>query len=439
MGRSRNAPRRVKLEIGGKIKITDIDLETRHAIKDSLKIKNPSYQQAIRANPKARYALSEYINYYEEKGLRDIGPLFVPRGTLGRLVAYATGRRIEIEQTSAVVTRPEPALGALPSINPRDYQRGVVESCVQFTQGVLELDTGFGKTVIGLELARQNWQRTLIIVPKLDLLSQWQREAKTHFDYEVGIFQGKTFSPKEISVGTVQSVQKFVRMYPWFAESFGCIIVDECHLFTSKQRMDLIGQFPAMYRYGLTATSRRSDGQGEAINFLFGPKLLSRKMERAHPTVEIHQFKGKIFVQEYAEMINEQVRNDERNWMIAKLVEFERNQGRKVLVLTKRVEHYEEIRRRLSSAATCFSLDSGAKREERAEFLEGARNGTINFDCLLGTLFSSCSRHRHSKSGHSRLSRRSQKRCTRGTERWSYPSPVQRQARSKDYRHRRHK
>jgi superfamily II DNA or RNA helicase len=70
-------------------------------------------------------------------------------------------------------------------------------------------------------------------------------------------------------------------------KKFGCIIVDECHLVFkgdgNKMRMfnGVISQFPAYYRFGLTASEHRSDGLIESMFHILGPKLY--EVEQSDP------------------------------------------------------------------------------------------------------------------------------------------------------------
>jgi superfamily II DNA or RNA helicase len=85
----------------------------------------------------------------------------------------------------------------------------------------------------------------------------------------------------------------------------------------------------------------------------------------------------------YAEMIDEMIHNDSRNTLISGLALGEILKGRKVLILTKRIEHYKEIRKRLPDSDGILMADS--TDEELAERLEELRQDKKDFNCIIGT------------------------------------------------------
>ena len=351
------------------------------AIKHQLKLRNPTYEQAIRTNPRARYVLSEYIKYYRET---QHGCLILGRGNEGAIRTYAD--RINHEIKTIDCRHEQPCTTPITtSITLRDYQRGVVSAALHKDSGMLRLDTGFGKTIIGIELIGRLRQRTLIIVPKLDLLNQWIHEIKQWTDIKtVGVIQGKNVDIQDITVATVQSLGKQIDRGTLSRTSFGCVLVDECHGFTTPKRRVLLESIPSRHCYGLTATARRSDGQGEALRWIFGDVLVDRKLPRATPTIRLAKYHGHIMMQEYADMITEQVEDTDRNLFITNIVQTEINKGRKILVLTKRVNHYEQIAEGLD-ADGIIPFGSGQKKKERDELLRSLRKGTREYSCILGT------------------------------------------------------
>ena len=73
----------------------------------------------------------------------------------------------------------------------RDYQQEALDAWVESNRrGVLELPTGAGKTVIALAAIADTGTPTLVVVPTIDLLEQWQRELETEFDAPIGRLGG---------------------------------------------------------------------------------------------------------------------------------------------------------------------------------------------------------------------------------------------------------
>ncbi len=370
----------IKAIIGGELVFPSLDPATRKALKKALELPNPAYQVAIRTNPRAKYALSPFIRYWKE--LSD-GTLIVPRGVLDRLKTYAekTGQELDLkdEQTKAFILEDR----APARIDLRAYQQGVAEHILVDSEGVAELGTAWGKTILGCQLIDKLKQKTLIIVPKIDLANQWEREVKRFLpDYSVGVISGKQMSIGDVTIATMQTLSRRVAADIMKKDEFGMIIADECHGFVSEIARKTIGHFTAKYRYGLTATCRRTDEQGEAIHFLFGPTLVKRELPRSAPHVVVVRNEEHIWADEYAQMIEAQTQSAPRNQLIVKVINAEIANGRRILVLTKRVEHYKVLQEMLNHQEA-YCLSSDMKRQEREELL--TRLQVEPFSVLFGT------------------------------------------------------
>ena len=49
-------------------------------------------------------------------------------------------------------------------------------------------------------------RKTLNLVHTQELLKQWKSQIKKHLGIDVGIIQGSTFNPKDVTIGMMQSV-----------------------------------------------------------------------------------------------------------------------------------------------------------------------------------------------------------------------------------------
>jgi superfamily II DNA or RNA helicase len=363
----------------GVLTITGLPQKELEAIKRGLEIPDPTYQMAIKRNPRSRYYLSPVKKYYVQ---RKDSTLVIPVGVQWRVQDYLQRSRIGFTVDDQTSRRPVQFANR---ILERDYQIGIVEALRDAGGGVARLDTGFGKTLIALKLASLLGQRTLIIVPTIDLLNQFIYEAKKWTDASVS----RLGSSANIVVETIQTLQRrLFHDHEAVGESFGCVIADECHRYVSEKAWQVFSQLGCAYRYGFTATARRTDGQGEAIGFLFGPTVVERKIPRAVPQVNVVSFEGKIAYGEYHEIIESQSKNRERNEKIVTIVRELVHSKRKILVLTKRIEHYETLRTSLSrsiDASRIVSIDSDNGRKERQEKLHALRNQIDSYDVLLGT------------------------------------------------------
>lgn len=367
------------IKIAGKIQVHGASHETIKWIASQLQIPNQSYQQAIRRNPKARYFLSEYISYFSHYKIDKV--ITVPRGFINQLTEYAEKNSIEYTIEDQRTFSPSQFVS---TIKLRPYQETIPELLAKNDQGIIRLDTGFGKTIIAIRLAEILGQKTLFIVPTIDLLNQFVYEIKKWTDQVPGIIQGKKCDVQTLTVATLPSLRNRIRDGQLTGNEFGTVFVDECHKVVPEKSNRVIQTFSAYYRFGLTATLGRSDGQGGAIHFMFGDRLCNHTIPRAAPLVQIKEFTGYIPVEEYSDMIHNQVRNMERNWMIKNVVEDQLRKGRRVLILTKRVKHYEQLSGYFPMWRT-YQMRSDTKKQHRATLLKGLRDGSIDYNLLLGT------------------------------------------------------
>lgn len=351
-----------------------------------MKLRNPAYYKALRRNPRLRYSphFKEFFYYYEIE--RTSGDLILPRGCFGRLDRFfqTNGAMPDVSYDTVDLAVRHESRG----LQLRPYQEGVAEAAAGHHTGIFRLDTGFGKTIVALKVMENLGQKTLIIVPKLDLLTNFTNEYRKYFGKEPGVIQGKDFSIKDCTVATAQSLRKRIIANAISPEEFGAVICDECHLFVPEKTRGVVEHFKATYRFGFTATARRSDEQGEAIKFIFGDILIDRKMPRATPQVEIIEHDGKIPMVEYADMIEYQTQLAGRNDLIVEKVVAEAVAGRKILVLTKRVSHYErlaeKIEQRIGNTGV-YQFSSRLKKTERDEILSGLKTGTRSLRVIFGT------------------------------------------------------
>ena len=138
-------------------------------------------------------------------------------------------------------------------------------------QGVVVLPTGGGKTVVGLEAIRRLAETTLIVVPTLDLLTQWREalEVLLHVP-EVGILGGGKKKIKPITVATYDSASLLATQ---LVTSFGLLIFDEVHHLPSPTFRLAAELSLAPHRLGLTATPERYDELHQDLDRLVGPTV----------------------------------------------------------------------------------------------------------------------------------------------------------------------
>jgi superfamily II DNA or RNA helicase len=135
-------------------------------------------------------------------------------------------------------------------------------------RGVLELPTGSGKTVIGIEAIETLSRPTLVVVPTIDLLDQWRRELQAEFSIPVGQLGGGEQRIEHVTVSTYDSA--YLRADD-IGDRFELVIFDEVHHLGGEGYRDIARFLAAPARMGLTATFERPDGAHKTVLELIGP------------------------------------------------------------------------------------------------------------------------------------------------------------------------
>lgn len=207
---------------------------------------------------------------------------------------------------------------------------------------ILQALPGTGKTVMGLATVAHVRLPTLVVVHKEFLRDQWLERIRQYLpDAKVGLIQGDTcdYRGKHIVVGMAQTL--WSKPLPSEAlRYFGLMLVDEVHRMGAPTWSKIPARFPARLRLGLTATPDRKDGLADAFRWHIGPiryssseVLLKAKIRRIWTDFELE---GTV---SQGEAITLLARNRPRNLRIAEEVAAACRAGRKVLVLSERLEH----------------------------------------------------------------------------------------------------
>jgi superfamily II DNA or RNA helicase len=368
--------------ISDKLHLVGFSPERLKTIKEGCQLNNQMFWK-MKKMGRPFVHLSPFIKYFEEDKVN--GSLKIGRGCLPRLLKYCESNRLAPRIHDLTVS-PSVALPPL-TISLRPYQLGKPEEIIKSEHGLCRFSTGYGKTILALKVVELLQTRTLIIVPLLSGYEQFKTDIKKGFDLEAGSLD----STEPIVVATIQALQRRLEAIKGdalaaaaLANSFGLVIIDECHRTVPEKSRDVVEFFKAKYRYGFTATPRRTDGQGDALAFIFGPIISEGDIERASPTVRILEYHDQIPVDEYHEIINAQIEDQARNTLICEAARQAANDSRRVLILTKRVEHYERLAEELADLEP-LAIKSTGKAKDRALLLADLRSGSKEFKCLLGT------------------------------------------------------
>lgn len=140
-------------------------------------------------------------------------------------------------------------------------------------RGVVVLPTGAGKSHLAVMAIALTSRGALIVAPTLDLVEQWVRLLKDHFQVPVGSLGGGTHDPQVLTVSTYDSAAIHMER---LGNRWGLLILDEVHHLPSDMYRWVAEASIAPFRLGLTATLERSDGRHHDIATLVGPTVYSR-------------------------------------------------------------------------------------------------------------------------------------------------------------------
>ncbi len=138
-------------------------------------------------------------------------------------------------------------------------------------RGVIVLPTGAGKTLLALYAIHKLKLRSLIVVPTIDLLRQWQEKIVEGLNIPediIGIFGGGKKEIKPITIITYDSAYTNVHN---LTDKHGLLIFDEVHHLPSPSYRKIAECHVAWKRMGLTATPKRTDELHKELDYLVGP------------------------------------------------------------------------------------------------------------------------------------------------------------------------
>lgn len=163
-------------------------------------------------------------------------------------------------------------------IIPREHQEKAFSAwCNEGRSGVVSLPTGAGKTILAVMAIATTNRPTLVVVPTIDLLLQWQKVLQDFFDQEIGVLGGGKRNVRDLTVATYDTASLTIEQY---GNRFGLLVFDECHhLPAAKYQMIALGSI-APFRLGLSATVERSDGLENKIFELLGPMVYEAEIKQ---------------------------------------------------------------------------------------------------------------------------------------------------------------
>ncbi|MBT3451184.1 DEAD/DEAH box helicase [archaeon] len=256
--------------------------------------------------------------------------------------------------------------GSLGDLKPKDkglydFQKSALKMLLIRNGGILQIPTGGGKTRVAISAIETLNRPTLVIVPTLDLVKQWEVQVD-----------------KDVVVKTYQSLKS-----KSFIQKFEFVIFDECHRVAAKT-LQLIGLnlSEKAITLGLSATPFMRDDDNLKVESVLGPvvyKISLRELIKEGYLVDalVHYHHLETMdadFMDYPTTYNNYILNNhERN---AKIVELVKEANGPVLILVKLIEHGTYLK------------DILEMMEEDVVFLNGSvkdREEKMNHNVIIAT------------------------------------------------------
>lgn len=246
---------------------------------------------------------------------------------------------------------------------PRDEQQKVIDAVLKKDFGLCIAPPGFGKTFIGSKVIEKRGVNTLVIVNKNMLLDQWIERFSEYFGYdkkEIGFLgKGKNKLNNKLDVSTMQSLKNNIDII----KNYSFVIVDECHHIPALTFEKIIKKFEGKYILGLSATPNRKDGMDPLIFQQLGSIAYEvRPKRKITNRLKIIESDFSSEADNFADLISDIINDEKRNMLI--IEQIKALQGRKILLLTDRIEHIENLELLLKYENIEFTTIHGSLKKD---------------------------------------------------------------------------
>ena len=234
------------------------------------------------------------------------------------------------------------------------YQINIVDKFIDHVGesggGLLDVEPGKGKTVMGLNILSKLSTKTLVVVHKTFLLNQWKERILQFLpNAQIGLIQGQIIDVenKDIVIGMLQTLSTKDLDYN-IVKQFGLTIYDECHHLSAEVFSNVMIRIHTNYVLGLSGTMTRKDGLTKVFKYFIGPVVHKEKTDLTTQVLvkavlfddpyndEFNEvktdFRGNPM---YSSMITKLCSNDNRTSMITNIInkELKENNEQQIMIL----------------------------------------------------------------------------------------------------------
>lgn len=326
--------------------------------------RNPDF--GVRGNMKTYEELSKHFLVPKAYGLR-----YIREHNLPFRAVIPEGEKIDVIFKGQLRTAQVPVVDV------------AMKSLVREEGAVLNLYCGFGKTTCANMVSCRLGLKTLILVHTSALAEQWKERIEQFVQgCSVGMIRQTTcdIEGRTHVVGLMQSISKRKYEKGTF-NSFGLMIIDECHHVCAEQLSECMKVAGTKYRLGLSATPFRKDGFHSFLWSSIGEIAVT--IQRSSNTQEllveavlvetgpstVHSVKRKFGqrVVNMSRMISDLCDTDEsspRSYLLARTIKEKVEEGRHVIVLSDRRQHLAVIQQLLDHLEVSTSFMVGGQKKK---------------------------------------------------------------------------
>ena len=273
----------------------------------------------------------------------------------------------------------------------RDYQLDAINNFMENPQGLQELATGAGKTIITATLSAlcEPYGRTLVIVPNKGLVVQTEEDYR-NVGLDVGVYFGdrkelnKTHTIctwQSLNILDKKSYDNDTMTLAEFLEGVVCVIVDEVHMAKADVLKKLLSQnmANAPIRWGLTGTVPKEDINFHSILATIGPvinRIAAHQLQEKGVLAQCHvnvvqlidlpEFRG------YQEELKYLVTDKTRISYISKLCDSIKESGN-TLILVDRLDAGRQLQEAIEGSVF---ISGEVKLGDRKEHYDEVREAT---------------------------------------------------------------
>ena len=244
---------------------------------------------------------------------------------------------------------------------------------------ILEMPTASGKSLPILALIKEFGTPTLVLVHQKKLMDQWNEGIQKTLDWKPALYGDNKKEIGPIVVGMVQSIANAPN-FP--INNFNFVIVDEVHRTPAMQTYKILMKSNAYYKYGVSATAFREQGDELKMFAAIGPvikvssiKELIKKGVLAKPTIEFinapRAQEGETYADAYKKQI---VMNMPRNVLIANKANELATTGLSVLVTVNQIKHGKTLEKMIPGSKFVHGT---TKTKDRNKILKDFEEGRL--------------------------------------------------------------